>query len=198
MPSTEGPPLAGVVLCGGGSTRMGRDKALIEIDGVPLFQVVAHRLAHAAWPVFLAPGRTGRLGEVGYPNLTDAEPDAGPLGGIVSALRASPHDRVAVVAVDMPFASGDVFRLLADRIGEANAAVPVTSDGPQPLHAVFARSALPALEQALVDGSRSVKGALQTLQVRMVGPDEWHSADPSGRFAVNVNRPEDLASIAAG
>jgi molybdenum cofactor guanylyltransferase len=193
--STERGPLAGVVLCGGRSSRMGTDKALIAIDGVPLFRRVAERLAHAAWPVFVAPGTTGRLGEVGYPNLSDAVADSGPLGGIVSALRASPHPLVAVVGVDMPFASGDVLRLLADLIGDADAAVPVTEEGPQPLHAVFARSALPTLERALVDGQRSVQGALQQLTVRDVGPGEWRAADPSGRFAFNLNRPEDIAKI---
>lgn len=195
MASTEHPPLAGVVLCGGGSTRMGTDKALIEVDGVPLFALVAERLASVAWPVFLAPGSTGRLGEVGYPNLADAAPSSGPLGGIVAALRASPHRLVAVLAVDLPFASEAVIHLLAERIDAADAAVPVTSEGPQPLHAVFARSALPTLERALVDGTRSVLGALERLSVRWVERDEWRGADPSGRFAFNVNLPEDLTGI---
>lgn len=193
MSSTE--PLAGVVLCGGGSTRMGRDKALLEVEGVPLFRLVAERLAEVAWPVFLAPGTPGRLGEVGYPNLADAEPDSGPLGGMVAALRASPHQLMAVVAVDMPFVSSAVIRLLASLAEGFDAVVPVTPEGPQPLHAVFARRALPALEQALVGGTRSVQGALQCLTVRKVQPHEWLAADPTGRFAFNLNRPEDMAKI---
>jgi molybdopterin-guanine dinucleotide biosynthesis protein A len=177
---------------------MGRDKALIEVDGRPLFRHVAEVLEHLARPVFIAPGTAGRLGEVGYPNLSDAVRGGGPLAGIVAALRASPHDLLAVVAVDMPFANADVLRLLGGLIEGFDAAVPVTADGPQPLHAVYARSALPALERALVDGSLSVRAALSTLNVREVGPDEWKPADPTGRFALNLNRPDDMAKIPPG
>jgi molybdopterin-guanine dinucleotide biosynthesis protein A len=51
------------------------------------------------------------------------------------------------------------------------------------------------LERALAEGERSVQGALRTLSIRVVGPDVWRAADPSGRFAVNLNRPEDLALL---
>ena len=187
--------LSGVVLCGGRSTRMGRDKALLNIEGKPLFARVAEILAEVAWPVFLAPGTPGRLGEVGYPNVADAVPDSGPLGGVIGALRVSPHDLVAVSAVDMPFANAGVFRLLAGLAEAFDAVVPVTPEGPQPLHAVYARTALPALETVLVDGSFSMKGALQSLHVREVHQNEWGHADPSGRFAFNLNRPDDMAQI---
>jgi molybdopterin-guanine dinucleotide biosynthesis protein A len=176
---------------------MGHDKALLQVDGQPLFRRVARVLEQIAWPVFLAPGEPGRLGEVGYPNLADAVPGAGPLAGIVAALRASPHPLLAVVAVDMPLANADVIRLLAANAEGFDAAVPVTSEGLQPLHAVYARTALPALESALAEGLRSVRDALRSLRVRYVQPDEWSSADPSGQFALNVNRPDDMAKIAS-
>jgi molybdopterin-guanine dinucleotide biosynthesis protein A len=177
---------------------MGRDKALIEVQGRPLFRRVAEVLDQIARPVFLAPGSPGRLGEVGYPNLADAAPGRGPLGGVVTALRASPHELVAVAAVDMPFASAAVFRLLADLHQGEDAMVPVTADGPQPLHAVYARTALPHLERALAEGSLSMRGALQTMTVRLVAEEEWRAVDPSGRFALNVNRPDDVAQILSG
>ena len=78
--------MAGVVLCGGGSRRMGADKALLELDGQPLVLRVAGLLAEAADPVFLAPGRPGRLGDLGYAELEDPVPDAGPLAGLAAGL----------------------------------------------------------------------------------------------------------------
>ena len=197
MSSAERSALAGVVLCGGQSNRMGTDKALVEIDGQPLVIRVAAFLAAAASPVFLAPGKPGRLGDLGYPEVDDALDGTGPLGGMVAALRATPHHLTAVVAVDMPFASAAVISRLASLAQGFDAVVPVTLDGPQPLHAVYARSALPALERALAEGSLSVLGSLQRLQVRWVGEDEWQSADPSGRFALNLNQPDDVAQIEA-
>jgi FdhD protein len=97
--------------------------------------------------------------------------------------------------VDLPFASAPLFRLLADLRKNEDAVVPVTSDGPQPLHAVFARMGLPRLERALVDGRLSVNGVMQDLAIRLVGRDQWGATDPSGRFAININSPDDLSLI---
>jgi molybdenum cofactor guanylyltransferase len=175
--------------------RMGTDKAMLEVDGQPLVTRVAALMAEVASPVFLAPGKPGRLGDLGYPEVGDALEGVGPLGGMVAALRVSPHHLTAVVAVDMPFANADVILLLANLSAGFDAVVPVTSEGPQPLHAVYALSALPALERALVDGALSVKSALQSLSVRWVDRDEWNQADPTGRFALNINGPHDMAKI---
>src|SRR5207247_9215627 len=103
------PPLAGLVLCGGRSTRMGREKALVEFAGEPLVLRVARRLARAADPVLLAPGRPGRLGALGFAEVADEVADAGPLAGIVAGLANSPHDLMAVAAVVMPYQSADPF-----------------------------------------------------------------------------------------
>lgn len=188
-------PLAAVVLCGGRSRRIGRDKALIPMDGRPLVAHVADRVAAVADPVLLAPGRAGRLGDLGYPQIEDAAPGAGPLGGIVAGLRASPHPLMAVVAGDMPFASPAVLRLLAGLRRREDAVVPVTARGPEPLHAVYARDALPALEDALGAGRLALRDALGRLEVRTVAEDVWRPADPEGRFATNVNRPEDVERL---
>jgi molybdopterin-guanine dinucleotide biosynthesis protein A len=191
--------VAGLVLCGGGGRRMGADKATILVGGRPLVRVVAERLATFAEPVFLAPGVPGRLGALGYPEVADVVPDAGPLGGLAAGLEASPHPLLAVCAVDMPFASPEVFRVLVRaRRADEDAVVPVTARGPQPLHAVYAASALPAIRAALREGSLRALDLLADLRVREVGAEEWGAADPSGRFAVNVNRPEDLIALGAG
>lgn len=184
--------LAGVVLCGGKSTRMGRDKALIEVQGRPLVALVAERLASVADPVLLASGDTGRYPHLGYPEVTDSHPDAGPLGGLIATLRESPHDLVAAAAVDMPFISPSVLlKLQRLHLGE-DAVVPVTAEGIQPLHALYSKSALPKLEAALAEGKLSLKRLIADLSVREVHEHEWRSADSTGRFAVNLNEAGDL------
>ena len=177
---------------------MGRDKALLEFEGQSLVLRVANELAKIAEPVILAPGTEGRLGNLGYTEVGDAIPGTGPLGGMIGALRASPHELMAIVAVDMPFANANVLRVLAGLAQRVDAVVPVTADGSQPLHAVYARRALPVLERALDEGPRSVRGAVQALDVRFVDRDEWQRADPSGRFALNLNRAEDLTGFLEG
>jgi len=188
-------PLAGLVLCGGASARMGRDKALIQLEGQPLAVRVATRISRVADPVMLAPGTAGRLTHLGYAEVADDPAGVGPLGGLVGGLAASPHHLLAAAAVDMPFVSPELMRLLAELHGDEDAVVPVTNSGVEPLHAVYAKTALPILREACAEGRFVLRAVLERLRVRLVGEAEWRPADPSGRFALNVNRPEDLNGL---
>ena len=195
MPS---PPLAGVVLAGGRSRRMGTDKALVAVGGRPLVARVAARLASVADPVILAPGTPGRLGDLGLglAEVPDALSDAGPLAGLVAGLRASPHELTAVAAVDLPFVSATLFALLAGLRADEDAVVPVDGEGRlQPVHAVYARAALPALEAALAAGQRRLTDAVAALRLRLVGPDEWEAVEPGGACFRNLNVPADLEGL---
>ncbi len=189
--------LAGLVLCGGTSRRMGRDKALLEVNGRPLVRLVAERLAEVADPVLLAPGSVGRFGHLGFDEVADwpPGPGAGPLPALGAGLAAADRPLMAAVAVDMPFASPAVFRLLAGRWRGEQAVVPVTASGPQPLHAIYSRSALPAIRVALDQGRLALLDLLGDLDVLEVAETEWTAADPAGRFAWNLNRPDDLVVL---
>ncbi|HWD09331.1 MAG TPA: molybdenum cofactor guanylyltransferase, partial [Actinomycetota bacterium] len=96
--------LSGVILAGGGSRRMGRDKAVLVYEGEPLVVRVARRLASVCDDVVVASGDGARLGDLGpgLAQVADALAGAGPLAGIVAGLEAARQALVAVVAVDMP------------------------------------------------------------------------------------------------
>jgi molybdopterin-guanine dinucleotide biosynthesis protein A len=174
---------------------MGADKVLLQFEGEALVVRVARRLALVADPVLLAPGTPDRLGTLGFAEVADAASGAGPLGGLIAGLEASPHPLMAVAAADMPFASPELFRELARLCGGHDAVVPVTSSGPEPLHAVYSRSAIAGLRLALSDGRLALRSALTTIRVREVREEEWRAGDPTGRFALNINRPEDAAQF---
>jgi len=174
---------------------MGSEKALIEIGGRPLVLHLADTVARVADPVLLATGSVGRLGPLGYPEVADEVAGAGPLGGIVAGLEASPHEEMAVVAVDMPLASGEVLALLAALHQDEDAVVPLSGHGVEPLHAVYSRRALPALRSALNGGTHSMRMVLKGLRVREVPEAGWRAADPTGRFALNVNSADDLVTL---
>lgn len=186
--------LAGVVLCGGASRRMGVAKTAIRVDGRLLVERVAEKLASIADPVLIAAG--GRqLPDLPFERIADARRDAGPLAGIVAALRATDRP-LAVVAGDMTNVDPSLLRFLADlQDGDLDAVVPVDDHGLQPLHAVYAPSALTALESALNGDDLSLRSALGRLRVRTVEREEWGIVEPSGRFAANVNTPADLAEL---
>jgi molybdopterin-guanine dinucleotide biosynthesis protein A len=174
---------------------MGTEKAMLRLDARPLVLRVAARLAEAASPVILATGRPGRLGPLGFDEVADDLPDRGPLAGVVAGLASSPHALMAVVAVDMPMASPEIARLLAELHVDEDAVVPRSGSGPEPLHAVYHRAALPVLRAYLSRGPSKMRDALSLLRVREVAETDWRTADPEGRFAINVNRPEDLTGL---
>jgi molybdopterin-guanine dinucleotide biosynthesis protein A len=174
---------------------MGADKAMLHLEGRPLVLRVAARLSEAANPVILATGRPGRLGPLGYDEVADEASGLGPLAGVVAGLTSSPHPLLAVVAVDMPMASPEIARLLAELHLDEDAVVPRSVAGPEPLHAVYHRAALPALRACLRQGVLRMRDALSTLRVREVAEAEWRAASPDGRFALNVNRPEDMTGL---
>jgi molybdenum cofactor guanylyltransferase len=175
---------------------MGTEKALLMVDGEPLVLRVARRMDAAASPVLLAPGVRGRLGDLGYDEVDDATEGSGPLGGLVAGLAASLHPLMAVAAVDMPFVSARVFTLLAGLAGDADATIPVTGRGLQPLHAVYSVGALPVLRAALMSGRLALREVVsEALRVRLVEDREWRRVEPTGRFAFNLNRPEEYKSF---
>jgi molybdopterin-guanine dinucleotide biosynthesis protein A len=172
---------------------MGTDKAALVFEGEPLARRVARVLVEVAETVLVASGDGSRLGWLGLEQVADAVPEAGPLSGIVAGLERAGTPLVAVVAVDMPFASAELLRFLAALWSGEDAVVPVTKRGAEPLHAVYATESAGALRESLESGDRSVSRAVAALRVRTVGPAEWSAADPSASFSRNVNRPQDLA-----
>jgi len=175
---------------------MGTDKAQMVVRGELLVSRAVRTLSEVCAEVVVASGDGHRLDHLGLTQVADVMPDAGPLAGIAAGLAAARHPVVAVVAVDMPDISAPLLRFLAglwDGAWDGPAAlVPVVDGRWQPLHAVYARSAAPGIVSFLRGGGRSVRRALAALGARPVEPDVWAAAVPDGRFAVNLNAPEDL------
>jgi molybdopterin-guanine dinucleotide biosynthesis protein A len=188
------PPLTGLVLAGGASVRMGADKAWLTVGDRPLIHRAVDVLGEICVEVLVASGSSRRLAGVTARQVADAVQNSGPLGGILAGLQASPTPLMAVVAVDMPFASTAVLALLVELAVTSTAAVvaPVADGRLQPLHAVWAVRGAPALQRRLRNGQRSVTAAAEAVGVYRVPERLWRPADPTGRFARNVNRPDDL------
>jgi molybdopterin-guanine dinucleotide biosynthesis protein A len=184
--------LAGVILCGGRSSRMGVDKATITFEGTTLLMRAVASLDQVCEPVLIASGGISTR-VPGRRSVADAVPDSGPLGGLVVALRASPHQLLAVVAVDHPWIDAGLLRMLANRIGDRDVAVCEMGDGVEPLHAVYSTSILQAAETALAGSDRSLQRLIGRANAMRVAEREWREAGFSERFARNLNTPEDIA-----
>lgn len=184
--------LTGVVLAGGRSRRMGRDKALLAYAGEPLIHRVACRLEPLCGRVLIAAGRRGRLGDLPWEQVDDAVPDSGPIGGVVAGLQAATTPLVALVGVDMPDVDVRVLGRLAVTWAGQDAVVPVVAGRIQPLHAIYHVGAAPRLGAALAAGRRALTEVVTDLDVELVEEAGWSDLDPVGRFARNLNAPHDL------
>ena len=180
-----------VVLAGGAARRMGHDKATLVLDGQRLVDHVASRMATVADHVIVASGprSLGRDDEV-----ADAPDVDGPLAGVLAALRVSSARMLAIVPVDAPATDPALLVRLADWCaGQGRAAaVAVTGERVQALHAVVAVAARDAVEARVTSGERSPRGLLAWLDAARMDVDGWSDLDPVATFADDWDRPEDL------
>lgn len=161
-----GEAFSGVVLAGGASRRMGRDKAFVEVDGRPMALLAAEALASAgAAEVFVVGGDRVGFEALGLAWVADRHPGQGPLGGIITALSAAAQPVAAVLACDHLSPAVPAIGSIVGALGEADAAVPVVEGRRQTLHAAWRRSALARLESVFAAGGRSVRDGLAELAV---------------------------------
>ena len=193
MPCIARIPL--LVLAGGRSRRMGRDKATLEWDGTPLLLRVVGRLAPIAAEVWVA-ARPGQALPAGaYRRVDDERPDEGPLAGLSRALAAIGREweiaPVAVAACDYPHADPALFPALLAASPDAAAIVPVLDGRAHPLLAIWKSDLAPVCERALARGARRVREVLDE-----VGAVEIDArgllGDAAERVLQNVNDPDAL------
>ena len=166
------------MLAGGRSSRFGSDKALADLDGRSLIARVIEQLVRRFQEVLISAADSECYGFLGVPVIADRLPGAGPLAGIECAVESARFDTVFVVACDVPVIEMSVVELLLAAAADADVAAPVF-DGrhPEPLFAVYRRSALPAISRVLRHGSRGVQEVYRSVRCRTVEiPDAgWYT-----------------------
>jgi molybdenum cofactor guanylyltransferase len=189
------PPFSAVLLAGGESSRMGRDKAFLEIDGVPLWSRQIGTLA-ALRPraTFIAGPRHAAWINAGCEIVNDARENAGPLAALVASLRRCATPLLLALAVDLPEMPADYLRALIRSSTETTGVVPKSSAGFEPLAAVYPIAALPLAESRLRAGNYALQDfvaacvAENLLIEKAIRPDEE-------RFFRNLNTLSDLSAI---
>ncbi|MDE3109973.1 MAG: molybdenum cofactor guanylyltransferase [Acidobacteriota bacterium] len=188
----QNPQVAGFILAGGESTRMGRSKAALELRGVPMLV----RMARLVESVAGAPTVIGNLNgadSFGLATIADEWPGAGPLGAIATALGASVAPWNLIVACDLPYLTNEWLEFLVRRAldSQADAVVPANTRGAEPLCAMYNKRAEAAIRAALERGVRKVTDGLADTLVELIDPFEWKAFDSEGSLFKNMNSPED-------
>ena len=185
--------IEGFILAGGASSRMGRDKARLELGGETFTARVARALGAVCGHVSVVGARPAGA-EAGLPVVPDIFARRGALGGLHAALAAGRAPWAAVVSCDLPFVSGELWtRLAALRAEEFAAVVPLQRDGRvQPLCALYARApCLGQVEEMLRAGELRPRALLQRVPARLVAPEELADLTDADLLLMNVNTPAD-------
>jgi molybdopterin-guanine dinucleotide biosynthesis protein A len=165
-----------IVLCGGRSARMGRDKAALPFGPETLLARVVRVVQTVADDVVVL-GHTMQSMPENVRVVTDPVEGLGPLAGLATGLAAVHGERALLLACDMPLLAPALLRRLLALAGDADACVPLVDDLPMTTCAVYATRVLPRARAYLADGTRSLRALLEGVSVRWVAADELRDVD---------------------
>ncbi len=191
--------ISAVMLAGGASRRLGRDKAVEPFGGEALVGRVHGRLRRVAERV-VAVVNDGRRADALAARLpddvvfaVDEYPDKGALGGLFTGLKAAGTEWAVFCACDMPFVNPDVFRLLLSKRDDGvDAVVPVVDGRPEPVHAAYSRRCLEAMRDKILANRLKISGFFEDVRVRYVDEGEIRERDPRLLSFFNINTESDL------
>lgn len=189
--------IRGYVLAGGASSRFGSDKALAVLGGQTVLARVCGLIESVAGNMSVV-AATGRYLDFIAPTVPDRWPGEGPLGGIITALRAtlaSGHvcQWNLIVSCDMPFLTREWLGYLTEQalVSDAEVIVVRSERGLEPLCAYWRTSALSILQGAFDEGVRKVAEAMKRLRMEVLDETQWKRFDSAGRLFWNMNTPQD-------
>jgi molybdenum cofactor guanylyltransferase len=192
--------VAAFILAGGASSRMGRDKGLLDFGGVPLIVHLARLIEPHVASVTVV-GSPRRYAAIGLRAIADRDTGGqgsqrirrGPLAGIATALAATRSTWNLIVACDLPYLSGAWLDWLLSRAmqSRSQAVIPRTGRGLEPLAAVYRRECGAPIESALARGARKVIDVIAELRMDVVYQREWRQLDPRALVLKNMNTPRD-------
>lgn len=187
--------IAGFILAGGKSRRMGTDKSRLVLNGETFVERIAAELAAVTKDIVVV-GKAARRSNK-LPQTPDVYPGWGALGGVHTALASSDADWCLIVACDFPFVTAELFARLASLREDFEAVAPIQSDGiPQPLCTLYqTEHCLERAEQLINSGERKPIALLQSVRTRWVPFAEIQDLPGAEQFFVNINTPEDYDRI---
>ena len=184
--------MTSIVLAGGKSIRLGREKALEKVKGRPLIQLVIDRLSSLGNEIMVVTSQINTLPDLGVKKVTDIYPNKGPLGGIYSGLMDAPCFYSLVVGCDMPLLNVALLRHIMELSPGFDVVIPRVNDNVEPLHAVYSKNCLATIEAALKRNRLQIQGVLHQVKVKYIEDAELKKFDPEHLSFFNINSESDL------
>jgi molybdopterin-guanine dinucleotide biosynthesis protein A len=182
------------MLAGGGSRRFGKSKVLAPLSGAPMASWGLRVLQAAGLTVGVISDEEGVEAALGLPARPDLEAGLGPIGGLWTALQWASErgdDGVLLLGCDMPLVNEALVRTILDWDDSAPAVVPVSSEGPEPLCALYRSTCAPEVECRLHSDDRSLRGLAKAVGAAFIGEDAVSRVADAQTTFLNVNTPRE-------
>lgn len=181
------------IQAGGLSSRMGEDKALLKLHGVPLIELVLREIEDLTDEILITTNNPKVLEYLHVRLVTDPMPGEGALRGLHTALASANNERVLVLACDMPFVQKELLAAMLSINSSDDVIVPMLDGNYEPMHAIYLRTpCLRAVETALNAGEKKLTSFFQYVRVHTLGEEIVGMYDPEGLSFYNINTPQDL------
>ncbi len=190
--------LSGIILAGGKSIRMGKNKAFIEIAGTPIIQRIQTLFERLFDEIIIVTDQTELFSNLNAKIYADLIPNQGVLGGLYTGLFFSSFPFSFCAACDMPFLKDSVIKYLLKNIGDFDVVVPKTKDGLHPLHAIYSKNCLEPIKKIMGLRKYRIVDFYPMVKVKMINEEEFFSLDPMRESFINVNTPDELGQINQG
>jgi molybdopterin-guanine dinucleotide biosynthesis protein A len=200
-------PIAGVIVAGGRSRRMGQDKRALKLwgaDGPTLLEHTLALIAPLCAELIVVLNDPEQWPQLPATLVGDRYPDGGALGGIYSGLAAAQHEHALVVAADMPLLNAALLRWMIAQPREYDVLAPRLETGQarnrlgvESLHAIYSRACLAPIARQLDGGNPQVIGFFDQVRVRLIESETIAQLDPDGNAFRNVNTPDELERVRA-
>jgi len=197
MPGTKA-KMSATILAGGNSVRMGENKAFLEIDGIPIISRIHTLFKELFEEVIIVTNEKSVFENFDSKIYTDLLSNKGALGGLYTGIFYSSFRYSFCVACDMPFIKKSLVKFLIENTNEDDAIVPRTSDGLQPLHAIYSKNCLDPIKTIIEQGKYRIIDFYDFIKVKIVDEIDFLHLDPVRESFINVNTPEELLVIRRG
>jgi len=185
--------MTGIILAGGKNTRMGIDKAFIEINGRRMIDKTLEIYQQLFSEILIVTNDPLPYLEFTRAAIvTDIYKGKGPLGGIYTGLFYSNKPYSFVSACDMPYLNKDFIEYLAGLSGKHDVIVPKLTEGYQPLHAIYSRNCLPSIKRLLMLDKLKITGFYRDMRVLEIAQEQILPFNKDGRLFQNLNTPRDV------
>jgi molybdopterin-guanine dinucleotide biosynthesis protein A len=184
--------ITGLILAGGKSTRFGKNKALVEMDGIRLIERVIRVMGSVFQRLIIITNTPHEYAYLKLPMVEDLIKDLGPLGGLYTGLESISDETGFFVACDMPFLSEPLIRHMAAIRGDFDVVLPKIDWKIEALHGLYSKRCLPAIKEAIDSQEYQVIRFFPKLRVKYLDENEIRKYDPKLKTFFNINNPQEL------